>query len=181
MTETCKPSPHEVIKVDEDLELRALSEADANRLFQLTDENRAYLAKYLPWVDKTTSTDDSLSFIKATKEKRTLGQEYGFGIIVNGEIMGHISLMHITDGQIPEIGYWIAESVSGRGTTKKAAKAVTEFGFNTLNLGKILIRAREDNVASNKIAESLGYAFDGLHDGDDGLPHNHWVKAKDTN
>jgi hypothetical protein len=42
------PPVFEIISVDGELKLRALSSRDADRLFELTDANREYLPKYLP-------------------------------------------------------------------------------------------------------------------------------------
>ncbi len=169
---------YEHLPVQEDLELRAASAEEAQTMFDLTAENREYLAKYLPWVNATETVDDSLAFIQETMRKRAAGEEYGFGIVVSGQLAGHISLMHLKDGKMPEIGYWIAESASGSGITTKAAQAVSDFGFDTLGLDSILIQAAPDNIGSNKIAENLGYKLEGTELDDQGLPHNRWVKRK---
>lgn len=178
MTEQGQHSPlYERIRIDDELMLRGLTPEDAEALFQATDSSRQYLAKYLPWVEGTTSVQDSLSFIDQIREKRLRGQEYGFGIILNGEVVGHISLMHVRGGdKVPEIGYWIAESASGQGVTTKAAEAVTQFAFEDLGLDLVLIGAAADNVGSNRIAESLGYYQDEIRVDEHGVPVNYWLK-----
>lgn len=169
---------YESLAVDNDIALRALTEHDAQTVYDLTTANQAYLAQYLPWADKVESVSDSASFIDSVQSERAKGQGYGFGIFASGTLIGHISLMHLSTGKTPEIGYWVAESASGQGITTKAAGVLTEFGFKELGLDKILIRAQEGNVASNKIAQTLGYSFDGEHIGTEGIPHNHWIKEK---
>jgi len=149
--------PHSEIKVDEQLTLRQLHLDEAEQLFKLIDKDRDYLKKWLPWVDSTESPKDSEQFISDNIQKSQDGTEYGYGIVVDGELTGHISLMHINDGSDPEIGCWIASSMSGQGISTKAGRALTEFGFNTLGLGKIIIKADPKNIGSNKIAEKLGY------------------------
>lgn len=173
--QTVSQPKYETLPIDDTIELHAVSKEKAQIMFDLTADNKPYLAKYLPWANETKSVDDSLAFIEATENKRVNGEEYGFGIVVSGQIMGHISIMHLKDGKTPEIGYWIAESASGSGITTKAAKAVTEFGLNTLGLDKILIRAVPENTGSNKIAQNLGYKLEGVELDEMGLPHNHWV------
>lgn len=175
MTENNTTLPHESIRVDDDLELRVLEETEARTLFILTDNNRDYLAQYLPWVDDTTSVRDSLIFIRMMRNLRTKNREFGFGIRFRNELVGHISLMHVSDEQTPEIGYWIDKNISGKGITSRAAEAVTDFGLHTLQLDKIVIRARIDNTASNKIAEKIGYSFTDCIPGDDGHRMNHWI------
>lgn len=166
------------IKVDSEIQLKALREEDATELFALTDENREYLAKYLPWVDSTTSEAGSLEFIKGCVEKRQNHEEYGFGIFFEGKLVGHISLMRLKHPEKPpEIGYWIAKAHSGKGITTRATGALTDFGLTGLDLERIVIRAVEDNIGSNKIAENLGYK---IYEKEikDGYPHNYWVKYR---
>ncbi len=165
------------IEVDSEIALKALNEDNAPILYALTDGNRDYLAKYLPWVDSTLSVNDSLEFIKDCEAKRATDEEYAFGIFLDGKLVGHISLMKLKDpAHPPEIGYWISQEYSGKGITKRAARALTDFGLNKLGLEKIVIRAVEDNIGSNKIAEDLGYT---IYEKEvkDGYPHNYWEKV----
>ena len=166
------------IKVDSEVELKALNESDAPALYALTDGSRNYLAKYLPWVDSTLSVNDSFEFIKDCSVKRNKDEQYAFGIFYKGELVGHMSLMKLKHPEDPpEIGYWISQSYSGKGVTKRATEALTEFGLNKLGLERIVIRAVEDNIGSNRIAESLGY---NIYEKEvkDGYPHNYWDKLK---
>ncbi len=157
MSERINPEKHELLTVDEHIRLQAVSESEAGALFAITDANREYLAEFLPWAGDTKSEDDSLAFIRTIQRERSAGAQFGFGIYYDGQLAGHISLMHVNDGEMPEIGYWIAENYSGKGITSRAAKAVEDFGFKTLGLEEIIIKARKDNAASNAIAEKLGY------------------------
>lgn len=181
MTERERGAPtYEYIKIEEGLELRALDVDSAEALFDATDRSREYLAKYLPWVNDTTSVEDSRAFIESVQEKRASGEEYGFGIILGGQVVGHISLMHVKrrDDKYPEIGYWITESAAGKKVTTKAAKAVTRLGHEDLRLDLILIRADDSNIASNLIAKSLGYYKDQIEVDEDGTITNCWLKER---
>jgi len=169
--------PYESIIVDEHIELRALHSADASEFFNLIDNSRKSLGRFLTWVEATRTIDDSLAFIAKTTEKRAQGEAYSFAIVVDGELAGHINLMHLTSDSTPEIGYWIAQRFEGQGITTKATKALTQYGLETLRLPKILIRAVPDNGGSNAIPPKLGYRFVGLRDDKDGS-HNHWVIEK---
>ena len=57
------------IEVGDDLEMRLLEESDAERLFALTDENRAYLRRWLPWLDDTTTVAHTQAFIRSSLEQ----------------------------------------------------------------------------------------------------------------
>lgn len=178
MNATKSSLPYEQIWIDSSLHLKQLDPSDAAHMFSLVNKNRTYLGKWLSWVDETKSIQDMDEFIASMIEKRISGSEYGYGIVVDGVLVGHISLMHISDENEPEIGYWIAKSASGKGITTKAAKVLTDFGFSTLKLAKIIIKADPDNLPNNKVAEKLGYELERI-EGDPRIenPANVWSKA----
>lgn len=151
--------PHAEIIVDDQLTLRQVRLDEAEKLFSVIDKDREYLGQWLPWPSATLSPDDSKAFITDTIQQRIKGSTYGFGIVLDGEIVGHIGLMHLDEGK-PEIGYWIASAAAGKGLATKAAGAVTDFGFNTLGLKKIVIKADTKNIGSNRVAEKLGYKLE---------------------
>jgi ribosomal-protein-serine acetyltransferase len=161
------------IDIDPELRLRQLDPAQADRLFELTEQNREYLSKWLPWPKHTHSSEDSKAFIESVIQKGKKGEEYGFGIELGGSIVGHISLMHLKDDKEPEIGYWLASNTAGQGTMTKAVTALTQFGIDTIKLKKIIIRAHPDNIASNKVAEKVGYKYSYQGQDEDG-PLNVW-------
>jgi ribosomal-protein-serine acetyltransferase len=161
MLETLRDDPqYWELPVDDIISLRQLEINEAAAVFAMVDANRDYLSAWLPWVDLTRSPDDTEAFIIETQQKRRNGSEYGYAICVDGDPVGHMSLMHVTDEKDPEIGYWISSSMNGRGITTKAAKALTDFGLKTMELERIVIRARPNNFASNKVAEKLGYKLE---------------------
>jgi ribosomal-protein-serine acetyltransferase len=162
------------LAVDDEVSLRQLDVNDADALFQITDGNRDYLSKWLPWVENTTSATDSKLFIETMLLRRLNGEEYGYGIEYDGALVGHISLMHVKDSQDPEIGYWVSSAASGRGVTTKAAARMSQFGCETLGLKKIIIRAKPDNIGSNTVAEKIGYTHVDTIPSDEGEPYNIW-------
>jgi len=90
-----------------------------------------------------------------------------------------MSLMHLTDGGQPEIGYWVASEMAGQGIATKAAGALTAFGFEVLGLQRIIIKAQPDNLASNKVAQKLGYTLDEtVFDEEANQTTNIWAKIK---
>ena len=157
---------YDTIEVDESLKLEQLRLGDAERVFALTVKDRVYLSEYLPWPQHTKTVDDSREFINLILQKRSSRQEYGYGIRYDGEIVGHISLMHMNDEKRPEIGYWIASELSGKGIMTRVTIALTNFALDKLGIPGIIIRAEPSNIASNKVAEKAGYKFVGQEDED---------------
>lgn len=166
------------LEVDEHLTLRQLRADEAEELFNLTKKNYKYLEPWMPWLSKINKVEDSKNFIQAIVEKREKDIRYGYGIIYEGKVAGHMSIMHINDEKFPEVGYWLDHDLNGRGITTKAVKKLTEFGVKTLGLNKILIKAKPKNTASNRVAEKCGYKLIETKDYPGRGPMNVWAIEK---
>lgn len=167
---------NEQLDIDRNLTLREVTNSEAEIFYAQVENNRSYLAEYLPWAEKNTLRD-SEEFIQKIHESRAVGSEYGFGIYVEGVLVGHTSLMRVNEA--PEIGYWISRSYAGQGITTKATAEVTRFGFEALGLRSIVIKAAVDNTGSNKIAQKLGYELSGTEKSDNGTTINVWRKTNE--
>lgn len=168
---------YEVLNISNNLKLSQLDVSDANLFFELIDKNREYLAKFLPWPNETKSVNNSVEFIEQTIKLRQNGEEYGFGIIYKNQIVGHISLMHIKNGQA-EIGYWIGAQYSGQGIMMIVVIALTKFAHDTLKLKDVIVLANPENIGSNKVAEKSGYELNSVTVSESGEKMNRWVSSR---
>jgi ribosomal-protein-serine acetyltransferase len=144
--------------------LRPLEESDAGELFALTDRNRAHLEPWLPWVPLTTSPDDTLQFIRATR--RQLEDDEGMQLALvdaDGAIAG-VAGFHRFDwpNRATTIGYWLAADRQGRGLMTEAVRALVAHAFDERGLHRIEIAAAFDNVRSRAIPERLGFRQEGV-------------------
>ena len=120
--------------IDSAIALRVLREDDAAELFALTDANRAYLRRWLPWVDLVTSEDDSRSFLETVTPQREEGRGPTFGIVHDGALAGVVGYLPIDRvNRCGEIGYWLAERAQGRGVMTQCCRFVVRYGFLTLD------------------------------------------------
>src|SRR2546427_12734961 len=78
------------LRVDDDVDLRILTEAHAKALFALTDRNRDYLRRWLPWVDGTRSIRDTATFIRGGRERLRRNDGFPAGVWCRGEPVGVI-------------------------------------------------------------------------------------------
>jgi ribosomal-protein-serine acetyltransferase len=144
-------------------ELRLLQEADADILFALTEANRAYLRKWLPWVDGTRTVEDSLRFIR--ESLRQLHHNNGFqtGIWQNGKLAGVVGYNYINhERQQTELGYWLGEAYQGNGLMTDACRVLIDYAFETLKLKRVEIRCAFGNTKSCAIPKRLGFAYEGV-------------------
>jgi ribosomal-protein-serine acetyltransferase len=151
-----------VIQVKKDLFLRQLTPDDAQQMFALVAANREFLRRYLSWVDTTLSESDTLNFITSAARESQEGITRPFGIWFQERLIGHVSLMNIVEAHQAEIGYWLSQSEGGKGIMTLAIHALCDYAFNTLQLERLLIRARVGNDPSASIARRLGFVSEGI-------------------
>lgn len=142
--------------------IRMLSGRDAQALYERTDESRAYLKQWLPWLDDMKSVDDSLTFIKNSFQLYNDRKGLTAGIFLNEVLVGIIGFNNLDfQHKIGYIGYWLAENYQGRGIMTTAVSAVVTYGFTELSLNRIELRAASENKPSRAIAERLGFTQEG--------------------
>jgi ribosomal-protein-serine acetyltransferase len=143
--------------------LRLLEEADAAELYALVDANREYLARWLPWVERTRSPDDVFAFIRATRQQLAENNGFQLAISEGANIIGIIGFLSIDwNHRSTSIGYWLAEDRQGRGTMTEAVRALTAHAFDVWKLNRVEIRAAVGNVRSRAIPERLGFSEEGV-------------------
>ncbi len=152
-----------ILRIDEDLLLRQLSEEDAPPLFAVIDRNREYLRQWLPWLETSRTPDDTLFFIRTTLDQFANNDGFAAGIWHKGSIIGTIGF-HKVDwlNRNVEIGYWISEDSQGKGIVTKACKAFIDHAFSEWHLHRIQIRCAVGNARSCKIPERLGFVKEGF-------------------
>lgn len=140
------------------VQLRLLAETDAEELFALTDRNREYLRKWLPWVDGARSVSDTREFIKSTIEKRAGGAGITAALRFQDRIAGVVGCQRLEPGdRSAGIGYWLGESFQGRGLMTWACRKMVHRTFQELGVDQVEIRCAARNRKSRAIPERLGF------------------------
>jgi RimJ/RimL family protein N-acetyltransferase len=87
-----------------------------------------------------------------------------FAIDVGGEAVGAIGFSPGSDVErfSAEIGYWLAESLWGRGIVTEALVMTTEYLFRRANLLRLFALPFADNPASARVLEKAGYVREGI-------------------
>jgi [ribosomal protein S5]-alanine N-acetyltransferase len=88
---------------------------------------------------------------------------HDFAIEFEAEAIGGIGLEFLSDvhRMTAEIGYWLGESMWGRGFATTAVKAVTSYAFAAFELYRLQAMVFEWNLASARVLEKAGYSFEG--------------------
>jgi RimJ/RimL family protein N-acetyltransferase len=87
----------------------------------------------------------------------------------DGVLLGFCGLgRHPLAGDDVEIGWRLASSVWGQGLATEAATAVRELAYGTYGLRRVVAVIHPDNVASLRVAEKIGRAYERDATADDG-------------
>jgi ribosomal-protein-serine acetyltransferase len=155
--------PHEYLRVDDECELRFLSEEDAPALFNLADENRARLRQWLPWVDSTTTVEHELAFIRTIRIQYEIDGRCSYKILYKGQLAGTVGYNYIDwINRKTELGYWLAENFVGRGLITRACHTLINHAFYDLDLNKVEIHCATNNVRSCAVPQRLGFKHEGI-------------------
>ncbi|HAQ07115.1 MAG TPA: RimJ/RimL family protein N-acetyltransferase, partial [Bacillus bacterium] len=129
------------LKADSDVLLHLFQHHHADELFWLVDSNREYLLRWLPWVSGMQSPADYHSIIEMWLKQFADGKGYNLGIRYKGLLAGSISLHGVdwTNYQA-SMGYYLSETMQGKGIMTRAAQTVLNHAFLGLGLNRIEIR-----------------------------------------
>ena len=150
-------------RVDDEIELRLLELQHAEAMHRLTEANRAYLRRWLPWAETETTLQQTEAFIRRSLQQFAEGNGFQAGIWYRQELAGAIGLHYVDRrNRRTEIGYWLAEHLQGRGIVTRACRAVIDHAFGPLGLHRVEIRCAAGNLRSRAIPRRLGFREEGM-------------------
>jgi RimJ/RimL family protein N-acetyltransferase len=155
------PTPQPVLETER-LILRPLKPADAKTVQQLAGEFA--IADTTMEIPHPYPDGAAEEFIASHPAKYNSGEAVNFGIILkdNLSVIGDIGLVKASRFRRAEMGYWIAKPFWNQGYATEAARAVIDFGFESLALHKIVARHFSRNPASGRVLQKLGFVQEGL-------------------
>jgi len=139
--------------------LRTLTEDDYAEWYEVRARCRAWLVPWEPRPDGSPTTpEDRASFVArcaARERERQMGTGYGFGIFVEGRLAGEITLSSIQRGPFQNafVGYWVDQSMAGRGLAPEATVVILRFAFEELSLHRIEVAIVPRNSPSRRVVE----------------------------
>lgn len=153
------------IIVSEDIKLKPLEETSSQAIFQVIDNERDYLGKWLPFVAFTHAVNDTLEFIRTNKNTPELTRELIWEIYFQENFVGLIGLKFAGEdknNKRTEIGYWLSEKDQKKGIVTQSVKKLMDYAFTELNLNRVQIRCATGNIPSKSIPKRLGFTFEGV-------------------
>jgi RimJ/RimL family protein N-acetyltransferase len=141
--------------------LRPLSEGD----YEAAQASREH-PETVEWVNALPEADGEM-MIRLVESRRRAGRLSHLAIAddEDGSYLGEILLFLRTpeagEVGIGEIAYVVAPAARGRGLASVAVRALSAWAFSELRLERLQLSIRPDNLASRRVAEKAGYAYEG--------------------
>lgn len=141
--------------------LRHLEPGDLDNLFALYQDPE--IRRYIPDAPQTLAeAKEELDWFLYGHPRHP---ELGLWATIHkqtGQFVGRCGLLPWTiDGRFEvEVAYAIARSHWGQGLGTEAALAIRDYGFGTLGLTRLVCLIEGDNLASIRVAEKIGMAFE---------------------
>jgi ribosomal-protein-alanine N-acetyltransferase len=147
-----------------EVRLRLVKKRDAKQLERLILGNREWLR---PWEATNPSAPNSFDIRGMVRDLlRQVDDLSGlpFVIEVDGEVVGQLNVANILFGSVSSavIGYWVSPEVAGRGVATTAVALASDYLFTTVNIHRVEIDIRPENLASLRVVEKLGFRYEGL-------------------
>lgn len=152
-----KLSMPEVIKCKR-IDLVARNHEYDRQMFLLLNKNRSYLKKYLRWLDKNKTLQDTVNTTSNMITKWQDKEQFNYLLVdKKGNLLGAIGVANINylDSHV-EFGAWLSQDKTGRGYMTEAICKLEKILFSK-KINRIEIECAITNTASNSLAKRCGY------------------------
>lgn len=143
------------------LRLRPFTGADADALYAMHSD--AHVLRYWdapPWTERARA-ERFLTACGQLAEEGT-GARLAMERASDGGFLGWCSLTRWNpDYRSASLGYCLTEEAWGHGHATEAARALLQWGFDTLDLNRVQAETDTRNVASARVLEKLGFVREG--------------------
>jgi len=140
-----------------DLELRPWTEDDVPELVVACNDPE--ITRWIPMIPSPYTEEDALAFVRGETRPEIA---HSFAITINGHLAGAIGMRLDSANQSGHIGYWIAAPERGRGVCTRALRALSSWAFEELSLQRLELITDPDNLASQRVAEKVGFRREGI-------------------
>jgi ribosomal-protein-alanine N-acetyltransferase len=145
----------------ERLTLRKLLYSDRNDIFEYAQNEN--VARNVIWFAHKEIID-TIAYLNLVYDSYNNNKAAPWGIQLKNasKIIGTAGFVSWDkDSGVAEIGYALAEDHWGKGLITEAVNEIIKFGFEILELEKIISRCKLENIGSYKVLEKCGFEYEG--------------------
>ena len=139
-----------------DLALRPWTEDDIPAIVEGCNDFE--IARWIPTIPHPYTEEDARAFLRGD----VVPEHEAMAVVVGGRVVGGIGLVLSSRGDRASIGYWIAAPARGRGICTRALRLLARHALEELELPSVQLVTDPDNVASQRVAEKVGFRREGV-------------------
>lgn len=146
----------------ERLTLRRLLVRDKDDMFEYA--HKPEVTKYLLWSEHE-NVAFTAKYLKYLQTKYRRGEYFDWALVTKSEnkMIGTGGFVTFdVDNNSAEIGYVVSDAYWGQGYATEAVRRIIEFGFEELNLNRIVARHMVGNERSGRVMTKCGMTFEGV-------------------
>jgi RimJ/RimL family protein N-acetyltransferase len=141
---------------DGDLLLRPWTEDDVDALVAGCDDPE--VARWIPTIPHPYTAADALAFVRGDVRD----DHDPRAIELDGRVVGGIGIGINKPAYRARIGYWVAAGSRGGGICTRALRLLSRHALEELGLQRLDLITDPDNVASQRVAEKVGFRREGV-------------------
>jgi RimJ/RimL family protein N-acetyltransferase len=125
--------------------------------------NDPAIAEFLDMIPQPYTRSDADMYLDICRVGWRDGTFSSFAVVIDGEAVGSIGVRwKDSDDGVAEVGYWVAADARGTGVCTRALRLVASWALTQPGMARLELRAAEENVASQRVAEKAGFTREGV-------------------
>lgn len=145
---------------DDDIVLRAWRLEDAPAVTAACQDPD--IAHWIPFVPRPYTLEDAQTYLRECVDSGDERHPFAVVDAETGELLGSIDMGLNSFRYRGHIGYWVAPHARGRGVCTRALRLLAEWALDELGLERLELITDPDNVASQRVAEKVGFRREGM-------------------
>jgi RimJ/RimL family protein N-acetyltransferase len=141
---------------DRDLVLREWQDDDVPALVAAINDPE--IAYWIPLIPHPYTEDDAREFLRG----EVAAADCRLAMTMDGAVVGGIGMGVSSHDYRGHIGYWVAAPVRGRGVCTRALRVLSRHALDELELQRLELITDPDNLASQRVAEKVGFRREGV-------------------
>lgn len=152
----------EVLSVDGELELHAVSERFIDPLLEVIVRHREWLQQSMNWPAEVKGRADIERTVRGNMMLHQRGYSKMYMLLVAGELVGVLSFNQIEpNNKTAYIGYWRSPDCPRKGVVSQALQKVMAHYSAAGIIRRFVIKCIVTNEASNQVARRNGFQLEG--------------------
>jgi [ribosomal protein S5]-alanine N-acetyltransferase len=145
------------------LRLREITLSDAPAILAIHSDSKLMKWFGIDLFTDLVAAEKLIESFSKLRETPNLGIRWGIELLERQGLVGTCGFFGWNQNwRKCSIGYVLAESAAGQGYMSEALRAAVQWGWSEMNLNRIEAQVHQENGASVKSLERLGFKYEGL-------------------